>query len=265
MEIKKFNNGFMDLGVKLGKDGAIEFDAEQAAIGLGIVDTSKGYQNVRWNRVNNYLNISATSGGKVLKGDFITEPQFYKLAIKANNQVAERFQDWVTDEVLPSIRKNGVYLTEGKAQQIVSDPQTGLADLLIQAGNQLKEKQAKIEEQEVEIEARNSQIVKLKPKAEYHDKVLKAKAEYTTTQIAKMYGMSARKLNSTLHELKFIYPQSGSWVLYSKFHNEDLMETETKLNQYGYAYSFTRWTEKGRRAIFFLLKNKLNLKPLKAA
>lgn len=108
MELQKFSNGVVNLPIKKLEDGSIEFDAEQAAIGLGIVSSAKGYTNVRWSRVNEYLN-SATTGRKISKGDFITEPQFYKLAIKANNETAEQFQDWVTGEVLPSIRKNGNY------------------------------------------------------------------------------------------------------------------------------------------------------------
>lgn len=108
MELQKFSNGVVNLPIKKLEDGSIEFDAEQAAIGLGIVSSAKGYTNVRWSRVNEYLN-SATTGRKISKGDFITEPQFYKLAIKANNETAEQFQDWVICEVLPSIRKNGNY------------------------------------------------------------------------------------------------------------------------------------------------------------
>lgn len=123
MELQKFSNGVVNLPIKKLEDGSIEFDAEQAAIGLGIVSSAKGYTNVRWSRVNEYLNYattgrkisndeylnSATTGRKISKGDFITEPQFYKLAIKANNETAEQFQDWVICEVLPSIRKNGNY------------------------------------------------------------------------------------------------------------------------------------------------------------
>ena len=85
------------------------FDAETAAIGLGIVDTSKGTMKVRWARVNKYLNIDGVTAPLVALGSFITEPQFYRLAIKANNETAERFQAWVTEEVLPSIRKTGSY------------------------------------------------------------------------------------------------------------------------------------------------------------
>ncbi|MGX6408351.1 ORF6C domain-containing protein [Weissella confusa] len=84
-------------------NGQVMFDAESAAIGLGLTQTKSGKTYVRWETVTKYLS------QKVGKGDFITEPQFYKLAIKANNETAERFQDWVTTEVLPSIRKTGGY------------------------------------------------------------------------------------------------------------------------------------------------------------
>lgn len=101
-EVQVFDN----LKVK-EENGQILFDAESAAIGLGITDEKSGLTYVRWNRVNKYL--FATSGENVKRGDFITEPQFYKLAIKANNETAEKFQDWVTSEVLPAIRKTGSY------------------------------------------------------------------------------------------------------------------------------------------------------------
>ena len=103
-ELQVFN------GLKVKEvNGQVMFDAESAAIGMGISETKKnGVVYVIWNRVNKYLGIS-TDVSKVEKGDYITEPQFYKLAIKANNETAERFQDWVTSEVLPSIRKTGGY------------------------------------------------------------------------------------------------------------------------------------------------------------
>ena len=98
-EVQVFN------GLKIKEvNGQAMFDAESAAIGLGIVESNGKY--VRWQRVNKYL---GENSPLVEKGDFITEPQFYKLAIKANNETAERFQDWLTTEVLPSIRKTGGY------------------------------------------------------------------------------------------------------------------------------------------------------------
>ncbi|WP_082621255.1 BRO-N domain-containing protein, partial [Fructobacillus fructosus] len=103
-EVKVFDN----LKVK-EENGQILFDAETVAKGVGITTVAKsGNEVVRWSRLNQYLGLS-TSGQLVKRGDFITEPQLYKLAIKANSPQAEKFQDWVTSEVLPSIRKTGSY------------------------------------------------------------------------------------------------------------------------------------------------------------
>ncbi|MCT3115096.1 BRO family protein [Leuconostoc lactis] len=98
-EVKVFDN----LKVK-EENGQILFDAETAAIKIGISLNKKGVEYVRWERVRKYLN-----SPQVEKGDFITEQQLYKLAIKAESSQAERFQDWVTSEVLPAIRKTGSY------------------------------------------------------------------------------------------------------------------------------------------------------------
>ena len=117
-EVQVFN------GLKVKEvNGQVMFNAESVAIGMGITETKKnGVVYVIWNRVNKYLGIS-TDVSKVEKGDYITEPQFYKLAIKANNETAERFQNWVTEEVLPSIRKTGSY----QAKPMTFDEKLALA------------------------------------------------------------------------------------------------------------------------------------------
>lgn len=99
-EVKVFDN----LKVK-EENGQVFFDAESAAYGIGLTQTKKGILYVRWERVNNLLKNSPRVG----KGDYLTEPQFYRLATKADSPQAEKFQDWVTSEVLPSIRKTGSY------------------------------------------------------------------------------------------------------------------------------------------------------------
>lgn len=200
MEIKKYSNGLIDLPIRVYKDNSIEFDAEQAAIGLGITQIAKsGNVVVRWERVNKYLS-SPQVGMQIAKGDFITEPQFYKLAIKANNQVAERFQDWVTDEVLPSIRKHGAYLTNQKAYDITHN-KGALADLLLQAGTQLKEAQATIAE--------------MKPKALFADSVSLSHTSILVGDLAKLLkqngiNIGANRLFSWLRENGYLIRQKGT-------------------------------------------------------
>lgn len=70
--------------------------------------------------------------------NFITESGVYKLIFKSKKKEAEKFQDWVTDEVLPTIRKHGAYMTENTVERALSDP-----DFLIQLATNLKDEQNK--------------------------------------------------------------------------------------------------------------------------
>ena len=226
-------------------NGQVMFDAETAAIGLGITSTAKGYTNVRWSRINDYLN-SATTGRKVGKGDFITEPQFYRLAIKANNETAERFQAWVTEEVLPSIRKHGAYLTNDKIEEILLSP-----DTLIKVATELKNER----EKNVLL---TQQVSESRPKADYYDKIMQSKSLVTITQIAKDYGWSAKQMNDKLHSLGVQYKIGGQWVLYSKYQDKGYTFSTTvditKKDGSSDVRMNTKWTQKGRVFIYSLLK-----------
>lgn len=101
-ELKIFENEMFKVSIQL-ENGEILFDVENVARSLGLTQKKNGTGYVRWERVNDYLNNSPLVG----KGDFIPESAVYKLAFKANNEVAEKFQDWLAIEVLPSIRKHG--------------------------------------------------------------------------------------------------------------------------------------------------------------
>lgn len=70
--------------------------------------------------------------------NFITESGVYKLIFLSRTDKAEKFQDWVTDEVLPTIRKHGAYMTENTVERALSDP-----DFLIQLATNLKDEQNK--------------------------------------------------------------------------------------------------------------------------
>lgn len=70
-------------------------------------------------------------------------------------------------------------------------------------------------------------ITELQPKANYVDMILQSKSLVTITQIAKDYGMSGRKLNKILKELKIQYKVGGQWVLYSKYQNGGYVHSRT--------------------------------------
>jgi len=111
-----FNNKEFALTIQLDENKEPMFDAEQVAKNLGITKTSmengKEYTRVRWERVNRYLGLVPDVGQNsqdVAKGSLLREPQVYKLAFKASNELAERFTDWLANDVLPEIRRTGSY------------------------------------------------------------------------------------------------------------------------------------------------------------
>ena len=241
-EIQVFENNGRGINLPVKEvDGQVYFEAEASAIGLGISQIKNGNIYVRWENVSKYLS------QQVGKGDWITEPQFYKLAFKASNDVAEKFQDWVATEVLPSIRKHGAYMTGEKIEEILSDP-----DTIIKLATELKA------EREGRLIA-EQRVNELTPKASYYDLVLKNQSLVTITQIAKDYGMSGREMNAKLHDLKVQYKQGSTWLLYSKYQKTGWTHSDTivvdRTDGTKKAVMQTKWTQKGRLGLYELLKN----------
>ena len=101
----------------LDDNGTAWLNAEDVARGLGFVDvhqkkdfatSGEKYETVRWARVNQYLAEFGFSK-EVGKEDYLPENMFYRLAMKAKNAVAEKFQAKVADDILPTLRKTGKY------------------------------------------------------------------------------------------------------------------------------------------------------------
>ena len=96
----------------LDANGTAWLNVEDVARGLGFthgqIINDKEYSHIRWSTVKNYLKEFGFCQ-EVGKEDYIPENMFYRLAMKANNEVAEKFQAKVCDEILPAIRKTGRY------------------------------------------------------------------------------------------------------------------------------------------------------------
>lgn len=112
--ISVFKNKDLDLEMRtiLNDDGSISVNAEDVAIGLGWIKTEvkngKEYTSIRWGRMNGF----STDCGfdrEWSKDDYIPESLFYMLAMKADNERAQRFQRWIAIDVVPAIRKTGSY------------------------------------------------------------------------------------------------------------------------------------------------------------
>ena len=118
------------------KDGTVYLNLEACARGLGFTQIAgSGNEVVRWERVRKYLSSFGipTSGDDI--PDFIPENLFYRLAMKAKNDKAERFQSWIADDVIPSIRKTGSYTTAMSPAELI----LAQAQQLVEQEKRLKE------------------------------------------------------------------------------------------------------------------------------
>ena len=217
-----------------------------------------GYDNPR-STIHNYVDKDYTcvskinTQGQMRNVTLINEPGLYQLIFHSKLDSAKTFQKWVFEELLPSIRKHGLYVTEQKKYELLHNP-----DAIIEICNQWK--------QEIE---KNKQLTKeleiAKPKAEYCDKILQTPDLVPITAIAKDYGMSAVKFNRLLKELGIQYKRGDMWYLYQEY--SDKGWTQTKTYSYededgnGRSAVHTYWTQKGRLGLYQLLKE-FNYLPL---
>ena len=188
---------------------------------------------------------------------FISEQNLYRLIMRSTKPMAEPFQDWVCEEVLPSIRKHGGYILthEGdtdedirrRAEEVLKATLEQKDKLIREQNMLLGQKNKQLAEQETEID-------RLLPKALYADNVLDSIFCYTTTQIAKELGMTAQELNRLLCAERVLYYQSGQYMLYAEYAHRGLAKSRTHFDLFvGRDTVCTRmylvWTEKGRKFI----------------
>lgn len=176
----------------------------------------------------------------------INESGMYSLVLSSKLPNAKKFKRWVTNEVLPSIRKHGAYMTDEKIEEALLNP-----DTIISLATKLKN------EREGRLIA-EQQVKEFQPKVSYYDKVLSNDALMTISLIAKDYGMSGAGMNKLLHELGVQYRQGGTWLLYAKYQRTGWTHSETKMvprkDGTEKAVLNTKWTQKGRLGLYELLK-----------
>ena len=191
--------------------------------------------------------------GRTQETIIINESGLYSLILSSRLPQAKEFKRWVTSEVLPAIRKHGLYAID----DLLENP-----DMAIAALQKLKEeRQLRLKAQE-EVAQKNQIIQELQPKASYYDLVLQNKSLVAISVIAKDYGMSAKKLNKILHELKIQFKQGNTWLLYQKYAGKGYTQSKTHTIDADYSKMHTYWTQKGRLFLYDLLKNKKGILPL---
>jgi len=235
----------------IDKKGTAWLNLEDVARGLGFTQIKNKKEYIRWGTVISYCNEFSQQVGKE---SFIPENIFYKLCMKANNEVARKFQDRVCDEILPYIRKTGMYLTDNVFEIIMKSPER-IGEMLIEFGKTKKQNEQLI----LENKEKDKQIIELKPAKEYLDKILSTEDTMVITQIAADYGLSGLRLNKILHDERFIRNVNGQWLLYSEHMNKGYTKSETivmkRKDGTDKAIPTTKWTQKGRLKIHNILTN----------
>ncbi|WP_406710413.1 phage antirepressor KilAC domain-containing protein [Trueperella pyogenes] len=184
----------------------------------------------------------------------VNEPGLYALIMASRKPEAKAFKRWVTHDVLPSIRRHGLYAIE----ELVTNP-----DALLEVLRAYADEKRKNHELTSQNLAQAQALAEAKPKLSYYDMVLQSKDALPITVIAKDYGLSGRKLNQLLHELGVQYKQSGLWLLYAEHAGNGYTDTKTHVIDEGnHTRIHTYWTQKGRLFIYDLLKNQLGLLPV---
>lgn len=178
--LRIFENSEMNLSVRamLNDDGSISINAEDTAIGFGWckseVKNGKEYLSIRWERMNGY---SAECGfaHEWSKDDYIPESLFYRLGMKASNATAEKFQNWLAMEVIPSIRRNGGYIA---GQETLSDDEILEKAILVA--------QKKIAERDRIIVEQKEKIAEQKPLVDFAVHVSQTKDTIDMDEMAKI-------------------------------------------------------------------------------
>lgn len=146
-DIKIFENPeFGSVRTLEGANGDVLFCGTDIAKALGYSNTRKALSDhCKENGVTKRYIID--SMGRDQEAAFITEGNVYRLIARSKLPAAEKFEHWVFDEVLPSIRKHGAYMTDDALRRAITEP-----DFLIQLATELKEEQAKRKALETKVE-----------------------------------------------------------------------------------------------------------------
>lgn len=263
------------------KDGTVYLNLEDVARGLGLTTVAtSGNEIIRWARVKKYLaefgfgtyaeNSVPTSGDEITPSleqdnlpEYIPESVFYRLAMKAKNEAAERFQALIAEEIIPTIRRTGGYVMDDALFAETYMPTASPAEREL-----FRMTLAHVRKQNEQIVQMQNTITHLEPDAEYCKKVLQAEGLVSIAEIAKDFGFrSAQQLNKILSDLGIQYKVNGAWVLYRQYADLGLAQSKTFLygkQKYARTFRHLYWTQRGVRFIYDLLKSN-NLLPQEPA
>ncbi len=198
----------------------------------------------------------STNGGTQIS-TFITESQMYYVIMRSDKKEAFDFQDWVTKEVLPAIRKTGGYNVQQKTEEemiLNLFPETD-KNLVILTANTIRENKA----QKLLIDYQ-------KPRVDFANTVMQAEKDITLRQLAGLLnikGLGQNNMAKALRDIEFFMPDTVLPYRVHIEHGRCRLTEKTRIDSHGniQVYFTTSFTNKGLNYIRRCLENKLGLKP----
>lgn len=179
--------------------------------------------------------------GRHQKTTIINESGLYAVILRSDKPKAKAFRKWVTNIVLPSIRKHGAYIAPDTLDEMLRD--TDFAKTVVRQLHAEQEKN----------EALLDRVEELAPKAIYCDQILRCKNALPVTIIAKDYGMSAVAFNRLLHRLGIQFRVGQTWVLRQQYADLGYTKSSTYHTPLGNGIVHTSWTQLGRIFLYNIL------------
>ena len=201
------------------------FVASDICKALDIVNTTQAVQRLDDDE-RSMFNI-----GRQGEANIVNEFGLYNLILISRKEGAKAFKRWITHEVIPSIRKHGIYATENVVDEMLNNP-----DCAIKPLEQLKDER----EGRIKAERKNAILTHVNK-------------TYTITEIAKELNLkSAIQLNKMLADRKIQYQSNGTWVFYSKYSDLGYEQIKQEVLDNGKVIYHRRITQLGREFILEL-------------
>ena len=238
MDISTFNNSEFGEIRTIQNDSGILFCGSDVARALGYARPADAISA----HCKGVCVLPTPSAGGVQNTKFITEGDVYRLIAHSKLPGAERFERWVFDEVLPSIRKHGAYLTEDVLEQALTSP-----DFLIELATRLKTEKAKNAQLTV-----SNQI--MQPKADYFDMLVDRNLLTGIRDTAKELGIRQNDFVSFLLDKGYLFrTKKGKLRPYATYVDSGLFEMKEFVNdKTGYMDTQTLITPKGKETFRLL-------------
>lgn len=189
------------------------------------------------------------SPDKTIEMLFISEGDVYRLAAKSELPGAEQFEHWIFDEVLPSIRKHGAYMTPETIERTLLDP-----DFIIRLAQRLKEEQAENRLLRTAVGQQEIELSFMRPKAEYFDALVDANLLTSLRETAKLLHTGEKALVRYLLEHRYLYRgQTGKLLPYAT-RSDGLFEVKEAYDpRSGWRGTQTYVTPRGRETLRLLM------------